>query len=660
MASQPPGAPSPTKALDEDGKTALRRSNVQLSSVHIRDGAHRPRKLPWVALVRACGRFKLSLLEARRGRLLPSLNPLAVGNDLAPPEKHWMPEKAAFWGDQEPLSKIPFKIMKGHQHIVSSCHFCVDDTKVLSGSYDCTVKLWDAVDGSLVRNFEPGPGAPVVECSVTADSRRIIAASYDKTVRAWDLETGKLLWKLSHETFIVSCKFSPDGKYVVSGLDVDRGICITDAEDTTTVSHIKDHHRMSVTACCFDPDSQKVASVSLDRSIKIWDVASQATLLTITKAHTNAISNCCFTFSGHFLCTSSWDKTLKIWNVHTGEFRNRGACATLMQGHEGSVSSCHFARDASLLVSGGFDKTVAIWDVGEGYRKLSLKGHNDWVMDVAISSNKKWILSASKDKTMRLWNIEEIDQIPLVIEYKKARGLKLKQCEECDRPFSIYESDIFSEAITKCVFCRIDAKDLSTEASPSPEGEVSPSRECSLACGRGGQPASQAEGASVMGPTRGHCRTTAGLSPDPTLGSRQPGRASGPWISGPGRGLASPDSLRQFWRAKDQILSEHSPKRFLELRGILDSASGAEGTSPGGGAGLPACRGNTPGVRDAPQGEQPAQVPPPLRWEAEPRHFSVDFFWKRPTGPDTSHIGLLTYSPLSSHAIRIIIPQTED
>ncbi|XP_030730312.1 WD repeat-containing protein 88 [Globicephala melas] len=480
MASQPPGAPSSAKALDQDGKTALRRSNVQLSSLHIRDSAHRPRKLPWVALVRACGRFKLLLLEARRGRLLSSLNPLAVGNDLPPPKKHWMPEKAAFWGDQEPLSQIPFKIMRGHQHIVSSCHFCVDDTKVLSGSYDCTVKLWDAVDGSVVRNFEPGPGAPVLECSVTADSRRIIAASYDKTVRAWDLETGKLLWKLSHETFIVSCKFSPDGKYVISGLDVDHGICITDAEDTTTVSHIKDHHRMSVTACCFDPDSQKVASVSLDRSIKIWDVTSQATLLTITKAHTNAISNCCFTFSGHFLCTSSWDKTLKIWNVHTGEFRNRGACVTLMQGHEGSVSSCHFARDTSLLVSGGFDKTVAIWDVGEGYRKLSLKGHNDWVMDVAISNNKKWILSASKDKTMRLWNIEEIDQIPLVIEYKKARGLKLKQCEECDRPFSIYESDIFSETVTKCVFCRFDAKDLSTEASPSSEGEVSLSRECSL------------------------------------------------------------------------------------------------------------------------------------------------------------------------------------
>ncbi|KAF3818327.1 hypothetical protein GH733_012635 [Mirounga leonina] len=312
---------------------------------------------------------------------------------------------------------------------------------------------WDAVDGSVIRDFEQRPKAPVSECSVTADGRRIITASYDKAVRAWDLETGKLL-------------VSPDGKYVVSALDVDRAICITDAENATTVSHIKNHHNRSLTACCFDPDSQKVASVSLDKSIKIWDITSQATLLTITKAHSSAISNCCFTFSGHFLCTSSWDKTLKIWNVHTGEFRNCGACVTLMKGHEGSVSSCHFSRDTSFLVSGGFDRTVAIWD-----------GHSDWVTDVAISNNKKWVLSASKDKTMRLWNIEEIDQIPLVIEYKKALGLKVKQCEVCDRPFSIYESDIFSETVTQCVFCRMDAKDLSTEAPSLSGGEDSLSQD---------------------------------------------------------------------------------------------------------------------------------------------------------------------------------------
>nr|KAF6319022.1 WD repeat domain 88 [Pipistrellus kuhlii] len=431
------------------------------------DGASGRRRLSLGTLVKAIVVFKRLAADIRRGHILPCLNPLSTEQKAPEKRSVAIPEKT-FWGDQEPLSKIPYQILTGHQNLVSSCHFCVNDTKVLSSSFDYTVKLWDAMEGTIIRDFDDGPETPVLACSVTADSRRIAAVAYDKTLRTWDLETGKLLWKIKHGGFLTSCNFSPDGKYVVSGLDVDHGICIIEARNAMAVSHIKDHHARSVTGCCFDPDSQKVASVSLDKSIKIWDVTSQATLLTINRAHTNAISSCCFTFSGHFLCTSSWDKSLKIWNIHTGEFRNHGACATLMHGHEGSVSSCQFARDSSFLVSGGFDKTVALWDVGEGYRKLSLKGHNDWVMDVAISNNKKWVLSASKDRTMRLWNIEEVDQIPLVIKCKKNLGLSVNQCEVCEKPFSTYDSDVFSKTVTKCVFCRMDAS-LSAEASSSSE-----------------------------------------------------------------------------------------------------------------------------------------------------------------------------------------------
>ncbi|KAM6223720.1 WD repeat-containing protein 88 [Rhynchocyon petersi] len=460
MAQQSASSGAP-KASDGAGKTRPLGGWLLPSPPRSSIIGSRPGRLSWATVARAYGCFKLPVSEGRQMRLLDRMDPLAIADEL-PHTGHLLPERPS-WGDQEPLSKIPFKILRDHEQLVSSCHFCVDDTKILSGSYDCTVKLWDAVDGVVIRNFEPVPRAPVLECSITADSKRIIAASFDKTIRAWDLETGKLLWNVKHDNFIFSCKFSPDGKYVVSALDVDCGICVMDAANISTVSLIKDHHKRMITACCFDHDSQKIASVSSDRTIKIWDVISQATLLTITKAHSNVISNCCFTFSGHFLCTSSWDKTLKIWNVHTGEFRSHGACVSLMQGHQGSVSSCQFARDASFLVSGGFDKSVVIWDVGEGCWKFSLKGHNDWVMDVAVSNNKKWILSASKDKTMRLWNIEKVDQIPLVIEYRKARGLTVSKCEECDRPFCIYESETSTEVFTKCVFCRLDARHSSEE-----------------------------------------------------------------------------------------------------------------------------------------------------------------------------------------------------
>ncbi|ERE60958.1 WD repeat-containing protein 5, partial [Cricetulus griseus] len=218
--------------------------------------------MPLTTLVKALSRFKLFLPEIRQSHMLAMRNPLAVDTDTVPRVKSYRTVARRLWGDHQPLSKIPYKILKGHSHMVSSCHFCSNDTRLLSASYDCSVKLWDAEDGNLIWDFEPRPKAPVIECSITADSRR---------------------------------------------------------------------------------------------------------------AHDNTISDCCFNFSGHFLCTCSWDKNIKVWNVHTGEFRNQGACVTLMKGHEGCVSSCCITRDSSCLISGGFDNSVAIWDVGDGYRKLSLK-----------------------------------------------------------------------------------------------------------------------------------------------------------------------------------------------------------------------------------------------------------------------------------------------
>ncbi|XP_028733548.1 WD repeat-containing protein 88 [Peromyscus leucopus] len=423
----------------------------------------RPSKVPWVTLMRALGRFKLSLPNIRQYHMLAARDPLAVDTELPRGKQKAIVKR--LWGDHQPLAKIPYKVLIGHDNIVSSCHFCMNDTRILSGSYDCSVKLWDATFGSPIWDFEPRPKAPVLECSITADSRRIVASSYDKTVRAWDVETGQLLWKLRHDTFVVCCKFSPNGKFVLTALDVNRGICLIDPENITAVIQIKDHHRRSITACCFDPDSQKVASVAMDRCIKIWDITSQTTLFTIPNAHGNTISDCCFTISGHFLCTSSWDKTLKIWNIHTGEFRKRGACVTLMRGHEGCVSSCCIARDSSILISGGFDKTVTIWDVGDGYRKLSLKGHDDWVTDVAISSNKKWIISASKDNTLRLWNIEDMEKIPLVTENKRTMGCKVKQCKSCDQFFSTFENES-SILAKRCMFCRRE-EDVESDSSSS-------------------------------------------------------------------------------------------------------------------------------------------------------------------------------------------------
>ncbi|XP_010128398.1 PREDICTED: WD repeat-containing protein 88-like, partial [Chlamydotis macqueenii] len=215
------------------------------------------------------------------------------------------------------------------------------------------------------------------------------------------------------------------------------------------------HEESTITRCCFDPDNQRVSSEAYDTTIKLLDMITRSTSITINEGHSSAVSDCCFTSYCHYLCTASWDKSLKIWDIKPGEFWCHEP-TSLNQGHEGSISSCLFSQDGELLVSGGYHKTIAVWGTEAGHEKLSLKDHWDWVTDIAISKNKKWIISASKGSTLRLWNMEKMDHTPLVIESRKARGSKIAQSEEWEEPFLCLQcSD--SEMTSKCVFCHLSA-----------------------------------------------------------------------------------------------------------------------------------------------------------------------------------------------------------
>uniref|UniRef100_A0A8C5MKF8 WD repeat domain 88 n=1 Tax=Leptobrachium leishanense TaxID=445787 RepID=A0A8C5MKF8_9ANUR len=373
-------------------------------------------------------------------------------------------EEQAVW-ESERLSQIPVRVFRGHTDAVTCCHFCFEDSKFLSCSHDRTARLWDISTGKVVHVFGDEHTAPISECNITSDNLRMITSSYDKTVKCWDMQTGKVLWSVSLEGLVTSCNVSADGKRVVCSLDVENALHVIDATTASTVTSLNGHHASTVTRCCFDPECQRVCSVSSDGAIKLWDMAAQHTTVTIHQAHSNVISDCGFSLNGRRLCTASWDKTLKLWDINTGEFRH-GAADTLYGAHKGSISACEFSKDASILVSGGHDKAIALWDADASCKKLILKGHDDWVLDVSISNDKEWILSSSKDTTLRLWNIQQYEQIPAVIQNKKAIGSRVARCEHCDKTFAIMHWD--DSKLATCVFCRLTLPLLTRNVGPLP------------------------------------------------------------------------------------------------------------------------------------------------------------------------------------------------
>ncbi|XP_078741646.1 WD repeat-containing protein 88 isoform X1 [Lampetra fluviatilis] len=359
--------------------------------------------------------------------------------------------------EHEPLSKLPFKVLRGHAGCINCCHFGFGDTRAVTCSEDHTAKIWDTETGRILKSFDDAHQDNITECSVNSTRGRLLTVSWDKAMKLWDLETGKLLMCETHAWPLTCCDASGDGRLLATATAVDRSLRLWDVDSCSLVVQRNDHHEGALTGCRFDCGAQRVVTSSYDRSFKVWDLATRVATVSVAGSHANVLSDCRFSAGGRLVATASWDRTLRLWDVRTGAFREDGPLE-LRGGHGGSVSSCAFSSDASLLVSGGLDRRAVVWDAATGSRGAVLKGHTDWVMDVDVSADKRWVLTASKDRTMRLWNIENMDRIPAVMGRESENESRVLQCEACRKPFPAMRrwgtAASSSSAVSRCSTCR--------------------------------------------------------------------------------------------------------------------------------------------------------------------------------------------------------------
>ena len=222
------------------------------------------------------------------------------------------------------------------------------------------VTFWNVTTGRQMQPRLEHQGT--VNCiAFSPDRSRLVTGSEDKTIRIWNVSTGDLDQNLPylHDSSVFDVRYSPDGAWIASCAFVEPGseertFKLWDAR-TGAVVHTLGNFVGTVRALAFSPDGKVIASGTADGTITLWSTDTGDELRTL-RGHGSIVNAIVFSPNGRRIFSASSDQTVKVWNTATGEE------LLTLRGHEGEVVSVAVSRDGRTVASASLDGTVKVWE----------------------------------------------------------------------------------------------------------------------------------------------------------------------------------------------------------------------------------------------------------------------------------------------------------
>src|SRR5262245_42718795 len=122
--------------------------------------------------------------------------------------------------------------LKGHTEAVYVVGYSPDGKYVVTGSYDRTLKVFEAATGKEFKTFAGPQGHQqlVIALALSPDGTFIASGSSDNTVKVWDFPSSKAIRSLAHPAEINGVALSPDGK-LLAGAGKDGIVKLWNAAD---------------------------------------------------------------------------------------------------------------------------------------------------------------------------------------------------------------------------------------------------------------------------------------------------------------------------------------------------------------------------------------------------------------------------------------------
>jgi RNA polymerase sigma factor (sigma-70 family) len=239
-----------------------------------------------------------------------------------------------------------------HGSTVTGLAFAPGGKKLVSASYDGTVRVWDSASGKELVRMSPNVDGSAYDLALSADGKAVATIGYD-TLYLGELTTGRLAR--------------------LEGARVEGRSCVA-----------------------LSPDGKLLAAQSAGDTVGLWATASRK-LLRECRGHAGKVKRVTFAPDGKALASCAEDGTARIWDVESGK-------ETLLLRRKGAVTAVAFSADGKRLATSDADGKVCCWALPGGKPLYETPSTFRGMTVLAFSPDGKTLAGTGDGNVLHLWH----------------------------------------------------------------------------------------------------------------------------------------------------------------------------------------------------------------------------------------------------------------